>query len=130
MKKWFTTFLFLFIFLLDGHANSNTQISQSAHHRLNFINPSLGYFHNESYLDTGHSFETFKRKAILLDNEETEENFSAVQKLFAKSTYFLSFLCRDRLTSYSIAFTKKVNYRKIFSLLYVEVNVLFQVFRI
>ncbi|MNY33489.1 hypothetical protein D3C86_1677700 [compost metagenome] len=130
MKKWFIKFLLLFIILLGGHGNINAQISQFTHQKVKLLIPTKGNSSAEHYLDKGQSFQIFKRKACLLDNEETEENFSLVQKQPLKSSYFLSFLCSNKLAEYSVAFTKKVNYCKIFSLLSNKVYILFEVFRI
>ncbi|MCC9065022.1 hypothetical protein ACHRV1_25795 [Flavobacterium aquidurense] len=129
MKKWFTKFLLLFIILLGGQGNVNAQSSQLSHHQLNLIIPVINSVPGHC-LDRGRFFETFKRKACLLDNEETEENFAGIQKQLVKSTYFLNFLGSNKLTEYTVAFTKKVNYRKIFNLFSNKVYVLFQVFRI
>jgi hypothetical protein len=130
MKKWFIKFLLLFIILLGGHGKVNAQISQFTHQHVKFIISIKGNSSSEHYLDGGRSFQTFKRKACLLDNEETEENFSVIQKQLLKSTYFLNFLGSNKWAEYSVAFTKKVNYRKIFSLLSNKVYILFEVFRI
>lgn len=130
MKKWFIKFLLLFITLLGSHNNVSSQVCHFPHHHVKLLFPIKGISSTEHYLDKGQSFQTFKRKACLLDNEETEENFSAIGKQLSKSTYFLNFLGRTKLADRSVAFTKKVNYYKTFSLLSNKLYILLQVFRI
>lgn len=129
MEKRFTNFLLFIIILLGGHGSVNAHINESLQNRNSVVFIKRNSV-KERYLDKNHFFETFKRKACLFDNEETEENFSGLQKQLLKSTYFLNFLCSNKLAEYSVAFTKKVNYRKNFSLLSNKVYVLFEVFRI
>ncbi|MDQ6532147.1 hypothetical protein [Flavobacterium sp. LHD-85] len=130
MKKWFIKFLPSLIILLSGYGNAYANSNQFANNKLHctvFVNGNLN---TENYTTKNHSFETFKRKGCLLDNEENEENFSSIQKQLAKSNYFLSFLCNNKFVVSSTDFTKKVNDCKIFTLLYNKVYLLFQVFRI
>lgn len=130
MKNWCIKLLLSIVILLNGYGNvyAHTVTSKGADFSLSLI--SKTDFNTEHQINRGRSFESFKRKICLFDNEENEENFSSVQKQIVKSNYFLLFHCNNPFAVSTTAFTKKVNDCKIFSLLDNKVYLLFQVFRI
>ncbi|MGO4771233.1 hypothetical protein ACEN2I_06185 [Flavobacterium sp. W22_SRS_FK3] len=130
MKKGFTKFLLLLVILFSGYGNFYGHFNDLSDMKISSAILIKRSAYGEKYLDKRHSFETFKRKACFLDNEDTEENFSTIQKQLVKNNYFLNFLSHNKLAVYSVAFTKKVNDCKIFNLLSNKVYLLFQVFRI
>lgn len=129
MKNWCAKFLLSIAILLNGYGTIY------AHHNI-VISKKISFctlynnVQNEPVLNRGRSFESFKRKMCLFDNEENEENFSSVQKQLVKSNYFLIFHISSHFAASATAFTQKVNGSKIFSLLDNKVYLLFQVFRI
>ncbi|MBL0737803.1 hypothetical protein JI750_12935 [Flavobacterium sp. GN10] len=129
MKNWCTKLFISIVILLNGYG------SAYAHHNIVIFKKFsfctlVNNVHNEPELNRGRSFESFKRKICLFDNEENEDNFSAAQKQPAKNNYFLIFHSTNHFVHSATAFTQKVNGRKIFSLLDNKVYLLFQVFRI
>ncbi|MEN2399155.1 hypothetical protein GKZ90_0005170 [Flavobacterium sp. MC2016-06] len=130
MKKWSIKILLSLGILLCGYATVHgyfTPFSENSLHTAFHIKTSSD---KANLLDRNQSFERFKRKGCLVDNEENDENFSSIQKQLVKNNYFLNFLCSDKAALYSSTLTKKVNTGKIFSLPANKVYLLFQVFRI
>ncbi|SFC75795.1 hypothetical protein [Flavobacterium phragmitis] len=129
MKNWCTKLLLSIVILLSGYGSGYAHTSIITYKKLSFCATFHGIEHQQ-ILGTGRSFETFKRKMCLFDNEENEEHFSTVQKQIAKNNYFLTFHRNSPFAVSATAFTQKVNDCKIFSLLDNKVYLLFQVFRI
>ncbi|MBZ4035393.1 hypothetical protein K6T82_11495 [Flavobacterium sp. 17A] len=130
MKNWCTKLFLSIVILLNGYGNVYAHATTS---KVTDFSSSLIFktnFNTEHQINRGRTFESFKRKICLFDNEENEENFSSVQKQIVKSNYFLIFHCNNQTAVSTTAFTKKVNDCKIFSLLDNKVYLLFQVFRI
>lgn len=130
MKNWCIKLLLSIVILLNGHGVVYAHAADSKINNFSFSFIFKTEFSGEYHLKKGRTFESFKRKMCLFDNEENEDNFSAAQKQPVKGSYFSIFHCSNLFTIAETAFTKKVNDCKIFSLLYNKVYLLFQVFRI
>lgn len=129
MKNWCTKFLLSIVILLNGYGNVYAHNNIVLYKKFSFCTLT-DHTQSESKLNRGRSFESFKRKICLFDNEENEDNFSATQKQVVKNNYFLIFHSSNHFVVSATAFTQKVNDCKIFSLLDNKVYLLFQVFRI
>jgi hypothetical protein len=130
MKKWLTKILLSFGILLCGYASMHGCFSHFTENSLYTSVHIKSTPDKASYSDRNQSFERFKRKGCLVDNEENDENFSSIQKQLVKNNYFLNLFCSNKAVLYTTALTKKVNTGKIFSLPANKVYLLFQVFRI
>lgn len=129
MKNWCTKLFISIVILLNGYGSTYAHNNIVIYKKFSFCTV-INNIQNEASLNRGRSFESFKRKMCLFDNEENEENFSSVQKQLVKSNYFSIFHISSHFAVSATAFTQKVNGCKIFSLLYNKVYLLFQVFRI
>ncbi|MCR4029719.1 MULTISPECIES: hypothetical protein [Flavobacterium] len=130
MKNWCIKLLLSIVLLINGSGNAYAHFNTFSYKNFSFITISKDNSTNEHTLNRGRSFDSFKRKICLFDNEENEENFSTVQKQLVKNNYFLIFHSSNHFVVSSTAFTQKVNDCKIFSLLDNKVYLLLQVFRI
>lgn len=129
MKNWCTKLFISIVILLNGYGNTYAHQNIVTYKKFSFCT-LVSTIQNQNNINRGRSFECFKRKMCLFDNEENEENFSSAEKQLIKSNYFLIFHCNNLFTVATTAFTQKVHDCKIFSLLYNKVYLLFQVFRI
>ncbi len=129
MKNWCTKLLLSIVILLNGYGTGYAHTVIVTYKKFSFC-ATANDIKQQQKLGAGRTFETFKRKMCLFDNEENEENFSSVQKQLVKSNYFLIFHSSNHFVHSATAFTQKVNDCKIFSLLDNKVYLLFQVFRI